>query len=295
MNSKIRISFSEKVFHVINFLLLTFVLVLSIYPVLYVIFASFSRSDLLIAHSGILLKPLGFSADAYIKVFQNESIIRSYGITLLLVVVGTFVNLLLSVFAAYFVSKKKLYARNFVMFFMLFTMYFSGGLVPLYLAVKSYGLYDSFWALVLPTAISVFNVIVLRTAFTALPDSLEESAEIDGAGAFTILFRILVPLIKPTLTVICLYYLVGHWNAWFNAMIFLQDSDKFPLQLVLRNILIENSDKEMTIGVTNDNAFAVSESLKYAVIVVSILPIMILYPILQKYFEKGVMIGAVKG
>lgn len=295
MNNKIKRSIPENIFQVFNYLFMLMMIVICLYPVLYVVFASLSNGNLLIAHSGLLLKPLGFSIDAYIKVFQNEQIIRGYLVTLVLVLVGTTLNLILSIFAAYFVSKKYLYAQNFVMFFMLFTMYFSGGIVPLYLAVKSYGLYDSFWALVLPNAISVFNVIVLRTAFVSVPDSMEESARLDGAGDFTVLFKIMVPLIKPTLTVIALYYFVAHWNGWFNAMIFLQDKNKFPLQLVLRNILIENADSNMTIGVSTDDAFAVSESLKYAIIVASILPVLILYPFLQKYFEKGVMVGAVKG
>ena len=295
MNNGIKDSASEKLFKIINYILLSGVFIICIYPVLYVIFASFSDGDLLLAHSGALFKPLGFSVDAYVKVFQNDSIMRSYGVTLGVVTVGTSLNMILSIFAAYFVSKKELYARNFVMFFMMFTMYFSGGMIPLYLTVKGYGLYNSFWALILPTAISVYNVIVLRTAFVAVPPSMEESARLDGAGTFTILFKILVPLIKPTLAVIMLYYLVAHWNSWFNAMIFLQDKNKYPLQLVLRGILIDNSSEEMMIGVSNDNMFAVSESLKYAVIIVSVLPVMILYPFLQKFFEKGVMIGAVKG
>lgn len=295
MKNKIKTSTGEKIFQVINYLLLSCVIVVTLYPVFYVVVASLSDGDLLLAHNGMLWRPLGLSLDAYVKVFQNDRIINGYGITLLVVLIGTTLNVVLSIFAAYFVSKKNLYARNFVMFFMMFTMYFSGGTVPLYLTVKQLGLYDTFFALILPTAISVYNVIVLRTAFTAVPESMEEAARIDGANTFTVLFKILVPLIKATLAVIMLYYLVGHWNAWFHASIFIRNDKLFPLQLVLRDILIENSNEELMIGVDTDSAFSVAESIKYAVIVVSVLPMMILYPFLQKYFAKGVMIGAVKG
>lgn len=295
MKNKIKTSTGEKIFQVINYLVLSCVIVVTLYPVFYVVVASLSDGDLLLAHNGMLWRPLGLSLDAYVKVFQNDKIINGYGITLLVVLIGTTLNVVLSIFAAYFVSKKNLYARNFVMFFMMFTMYFSGGTVPLYLTVKQLGLYDTFFALILPTAISVYNVIVLRTAFTAVPESMEEAARIDGANTFTVLFKILVPLIKATLAVIMLYYLVGHWNAWFHASIFIRNDKLFPLQLVLRDILIENSNEELMIGVDTDSAFSVAESIKYAVIVVSVLPMMLLYPFLQKYFAKGVMIGAVKG
>lgn len=295
MNNKIKTSTGEKIFQVINYILLSFVILVTIYPVFYVVVASLSDGDLLLAHSGMLWRPLGFSLDAYVKVFQDDRIISGYGITLLVAAIGTTLNVVLSIFAAYFVSKKTIYARNFVMFFMMFTMYFSGGTVPLYLTVKQLGLYDTLFALILPTAVSVYNVIVLRTAFTSVPESMEEAARIDGANTFTVLFKILVPLIKATLAVIMLYYLVGHWNSWFNASIFLQNEKLFPLQLVLRDILIENSNEELMVGVDTDSAYSVAESIKYAVIVVSVLPMMILYPFLQKYFAKGVMIGAVKG
>lgn len=295
MDNKIKTSTGEKIFQVINYILLSFVILVTIYPVFYVVVASLSDGDLLLANSGMLWRPLGFSFDAYVKVFQNDRIISGYGVTLLVVAIGTTLNVVLSIFAAYFVSKKTIYARNFVMFFMMLTMYFSGGTVPLYLTVKQLGLYDTLFALILPGAVSVYNVIVLRTAFTAVPDSMEEAARIDGANTFTVLFQILVPLIKATLAVIMLYYLVGHWNSWFHASIFLQNEKLFPLQLVLRDILIENSNEELMIGVDTDSAYSVAESIKYAVIVVSVLPMMILYPFLQKYFAKGVMIGAVKG
>lgn len=292
---KIKMSFSERIFQLINNIFMLFILVVTLYPVIYVLFASLSDGNLLLAHSGALFKPLGFSFDAYFKCFEDNSILHGYGVTLFVVAVGTSLNMILTIFAAYFVSKKNVYANKAIMFMMMFTMYFSGGMIPLYLTIKDIGLYNNILSLILPTAVNTYNVIVLRTAFVAVPGSMEEAAKIDGAGTFTTLFKILVPLIKPTLAVIFLYYLVGHWNAWFNAMIFLQDENKFPLQLVLRGILIENTSSSMSMGVSDDNAYAVGESIKYAVIVVSILPILILYPFMQKYFAKGVMIGAVKG
>ena len=175
------------------------------------------------------------------------------------------------------------------------TMYFSGGLIPFFLTVRSLKLDNTLWALIIPTAISTFNMIIMRTAFASVPDSLEESAKLDGAGHIRILVKIMVPLVFPTIAVLILYYSVGHWNSWFNAMVFLRDRSKYPLQLILREILIQNSMENMTMGVEMDDKEMISETIKYAVIIVSTLPILCLYPFIQKYFVKGVMIGAVKG
>ena len=178
----------------------------------------------------------------------------------------------------------------------MFTMIFSGGLIPFYIAVRDIHLTGSLWSLILPTAINTYNMIILRTAFAAIPDSLEESARIDGAGHMVILFRIILPLAKATLAVVALYYAVGIWNSWFNASLFLQgQADKWPLQLVLRQILIVNDTNSMTIGASMGDREAIGESIKYAIIVISTLPILCIYPFVQKYFVKGVMIGAVKG
>jgi putative aldouronate transport system permease protein len=178
------------------------------------------------------------------------------------------------------------------MMFIVFTMYFSGGLIPFYFTVKEMGLDGTRWALIIPTAVNAFNLIILRTGFAAIPVSLEESARIDGANDYTILFRIIMPLSLPVLSVITLYYMVGHWNAWFNAMLFVRDRKLYPLQLLLREILIQEDTNSMTVFTDKQKAFG--ETIKYAVIIVSTLPILCLYPFLQKYFVKGVMIGAIK-
>ena len=182
------------------------------------------------------------------------------------------------------------------MILIIITMYFNGGLIPNYLNIKQLGLYDSLFSLILPGAISTFNLIIMRTAFFAVPDSLEESARLDGANHFVILFRIILPLTMPTVAVLILYYAVGHWNSWFNAMIYLKTRDKFPLQLILREILIQNDTTAMTAGSgdTGDK-LAIAETIRYATIVVATVPILCVYPFLQKYFVKGVMVGAVKG
>jgi putative aldouronate transport system permease protein len=176
-----------------------------------------------------------------------------------------------------------------------FTMFFHGGLIPLYLIVKNVGLINSLWSTIVPFAVSTFNLIIMRTSFSAIPESLEESAKIDGANHLTILFRIILPLSKPVVAVMILYYAVEKWNAWFYASIFLKDRDLFPLQLVLREILIANSTDNMATGASSADQFMIGETIKYATIIVATVPILCVYPFVQKYFEKGVMIGAVKG
>jgi len=182
-----------------------------------------------------------------------------------------------------------------MMFLVVFTMFFSGGMIPTYLTVQGYGLENTIWAMVLPGAVSTYNLIIMRTSFLSVPVSLEESAKLDGAGHFTIMVRIIVPLSIPVIAVVALYYSVSHWNAWFNAMLYLKDREKYPLQLILREILIQGDTSNMTQNMGDVDRNAMNESVKYAVMVVSTLPIMMVYPFIQKYFVKGVMIGAVKG
>ncbi len=208
---------------------------------------------------------------------------------------GLIFNILLTSMGAYFLSRKNIMLKKVVMFMIVFTMFFNGGMIPNYFLINSLKLDNSLWALIIPSAINTFNLIIMRTAFQSIPDSLEESAKLDGAGHFTILFRIILPLSLPTLAVIVLYYGVGHWNAWFNAMLYLRRREMFPLQLILREILIINDTSAMMAG----GSFAgdqdlVSETIKYAVIMVATVPILVLYPFLQKYFVKGALIGSVK-
>lgn len=293
--TEIKCSLGERIFNIINIIFMIALCIVTLYPLTHVIFSSMSNSNELLAHRGLLLKPLGFNMEAYKMVFKNPMIMRGYANTIFIVVVGVSLNILMTSLGAYFLSRKDIILKSAVMLFIVFTMFFSGGLIPFYFTIKELHLDNTYWALIIPGAISTFNLIIMRTAFLAIPDSLEESARIDGANHFTILFKIILPLCMPTVAVMILYYSVGHWNSWFNAMIFIQDRKLYPLQLVLREILIVNSTNNMTEGIDIANQQAVAESIKYAVIVVATLPILCVYPFLQKYFVKGALVGAVKG
>ncbi|NOU97797.1 ABC transporter permease subunit [Paenibacillus sp. LMG 31456] len=289
-----RATFSERGFDLINMIFLTLLMVITIYPLLYVAFASVSDAGNLMAHKGILWRPLGLSLDAYTNVFRNPMILKGYGNTLFVVVVGLLFNILLTALGAYALSRKSLQYRKQLMLFIIFTMFFSGGLIPFYLTVKGVGLANTLWALIIPQAINTFNLILMKTAFEAIPDALEESAKMDGANDFVILFRIILPLSMPVIAVMLLYYGVSHWNSWFNAMIFLQDRSMYPLQLILREILLQG-EASSNLGAADGDAAMLSVTLKYATIIVATVPILLIYPFLQKYFVKGALIGAIKG
>ena len=225
------------------------------------------------------------------KVFVNPSIYSGYLNTIFYVTAGTMINILATCMAAYVLSGKQFMLRRFLTILFIFTMYFNGGLIPSYLLIKDLGLINSRLSLILPGAVSTFNLMIMITGFEGIPQSLEESARIDGAGDWTILFRIIMPLAKPTIMVILLYYAVGHWNSWFNAMIYLRDAQKMPIQIFLRDILTRSQLGAMT-GQTDVED--VGQTIKYATIIVSTVPILCIYPFIQKHFVKGVMIGAVK-
>ncbi|OAS23069.1 carbohydrate ABC transporter permease [Paenibacillus oryzisoli] len=290
----IQSKWEERIFNAVIYTVLTLLMAATIYPLLHVLFASFSDADQIVSHEGILWRPLGFNLEAYKLVFSNSAIIVGYGNTLFIVVVGVAFNLLLTALGAFVLSRKNVFWSKWIMFGILFTMFFSGGLVPMYLIVKGVGLLDTLWSVIIPFAVSTFNLIIMRTAFASIPDALEESAKIDGANHFVLLFRIIIPLSLPTLAVIALYYAVDKWNGWFYASIFLKDRELFPLQIILREILISNSTDSMSSGTSGD-MFQIGETIKYATIVVATLPILCVYPFLQRFFIKGVMVGAVKG
>ena len=292
-------SLGYKIFSLFNYLLFVLVMAACLIPVLHVIFASVSDPQWVIAQQGLIWRIKGFTLNGYKLVFQNKSLLISYGNTIFYVVSATAIGMLITVMGAYALSRKEFYLRNVIMFLVTFTMLFSGGIIPLYLVVtRTLGLNDSRLAVILPSCVSAFNLIIVRTAINSVPDSLEESARIDGAGRFTILFKIILPLIKPTLATIILYYAVGHWNAWFQASIFLTTRNKFPLQLILKEILISG---DLSSNVTVSSAYFAGDTIlykqiiKYCTIVLSSAPIFAFYPFIQKYFESGVMIGAVKG
>ncbi|MEH7494951.1 carbohydrate ABC transporter permease, partial [Neobacillus niacini] len=277
-------SLGERLFDYGNIIILVLLSLVTLYPLLYILFASLSDPTYVAQTRGIMLAPKNFTIEAYERVFSNPMIVSSYLNTLFYVIVGTALNILLTSLGAYALSRKNVMWSNFLMFMIVFTMFFEGGLIPLYLLVSELNMVDTRWALILPTAISAFNLIIMRTAFQGIPETLEESARIDGANDFTILFKIILPLSLPVVAVMILFYGVSHWNSWFHAMIFLQNRELFPVQLILREILIANDTSSMTSGVGAVDAVPIGETVKYATIVVATLPILCLYPFLQKYF-----------
>lgn len=285
----------ERIFDVINNILLFITCVVMVYPCIHVFFASISESSLLMQHSGFLYRPLGFNTAAYDEVFKNQLLMSGYQNTLFNLAIALVLNITLTTLGGYALSRKELMLRRPIMLMITFTMFFSGGLIPNYLLVRSLGITDTRWALIIPTAISAYNMIIMRTSFEAIPDSLIESAKIDGAGDFKILSSIVIPISMPVIAVIVLFYAVDNWNSWFPAFIYLKDKGLWPLQLVLREIIIENNMDDMLTGVETTDLVAIGDSIKYATIVVATAPILCAYPFLQKFFVKGVMIGAVKG
>lgn len=287
-------TFSRNLFLGIDVLIMIVLMVMCLYPILYVLFASLSDSGELMAYNGLLLKPIGLNLEAYKAVFKNPMIGKGYINTIIILVSGLFINLVMTTLAAYFLSRKNIMLKNFIMVIMLFTMYFSGGLIPSYITIKSLGLYNSLLALILPGAISTYNLIIMRTSFQGIPSGLEEAAYLDGAGHLSIIWNVILPLSKAIIAVMVLYYGVAHWNSWFGASIYLNDRNKYPLQLILREILLQNDVSNMA-GSSGSDEYSIAESIKYAVIIVATAPILCIYPFLQKYFVKGVMIGALKG
>lgn len=294
--NRLKKSWGSIAFDAFNITFMFVLMVIMAYPLWHVVCASFSVPSELMRHIGPLYKPLGFTLSSYGMVFRNNMIMLGYSNSIYILVVGTTINVILTAICAFVLSRKGVYWNALFSKLIVLTMFIGGGLVPTYLVVtKMLHLNNNLWALILPNAISVYNMIIMRTSFLGIPDSLEESAKLDGAGVWTILFKIILPLSKAVIAVMILYYGVAHWNAWFEASIYLKDRELYPLQLVLREILIANSTESMMDGVSNMDQEMVGETIKYSVIVLTTVPILLVYPFLQKYFVKGVMIGAVKG
>ncbi len=294
MKKKIKESKGVIVFRVINFLLMLFLILITLYPFLYIVFASLSNSVDLMKHTGLLLYPLGFNLKSYEAVMKNHSIYTGYINTLIILAGGLALRMLLTCLGAYVLSKKELVLRKPMMIIIVITMFISGGMIPTYNLVTGMKLDNTLWSLILPGAIDIFNLIILRTGFENVPQSLIEATRIDGGGDMTILFKVIIPLSKSILAVITLYYAVGIWNSWFDAMLYIRDRNLYPLQLILRDILIQSDTSAMEGGGNLGDVEAISESIKYTVIVVTTIPILVVYPFLQKYFVKGTMLGAVK-
>ncbi|WP_088549847.1 carbohydrate ABC transporter permease [Paenibacillus aquistagni] len=293
---------TDKIFLTCNYIYLTIALLLVLYPLLYIISASISDPKL-VASGEMWLFPKGITFEGYKMVFQNDKIWTGYGNTILYTVIGTCVNLIVTIPAAYALSRKDFVGRNFFMGMFMVTMFIGGGLVPGYLLIKNLGLVNSMWALILPGAASIWNIIVSRTFFAStIPRELQEAAQIDGCTNMRLFIKIVLPLSAPIIAVMALFYGVGHWNSYFSALIYLNDESKFPLQMILRQILVLNEISADTAGAINasvaeamNNKAEVAALLKYGVIIVSTLPVIAIYPFLQRYFVQGVMIGSVKG
>lgn len=286
---------SERVFDVFVYGIAIILILVILYPLWFVIIASFSNpSD--VANGNIWLLPKEWRLDGYEKLFEQPLFWRGYLNTILYTLVGTIVALFVNIPAGYALSRKDLFGRKWVSTLFIIPMFVSGGLIPIYLVVKNIGLLDTFWVMVVPFAVSSYNIIVARTFFNnSIPDGLWEAAQIDGCSTIRYFFYIVIPLSKAILAVIGLWTAVGIWNSWFNALIYLTDENLQPLQLILRRLLINNQMlQSQATGELASELRATADMMKYAAIVVSTAPIMMLYPFLQKYFNKGVMIGAIK-
>ena len=293
--TRIRRPVSHIVFDICNYCILLLVGLITVYPLWHIVCASFTDSRLLMSYNGILLWPREFTTAAYALMIKNPLIVKSYGNVIFIVITSCLLSILMTSLCAYVLSVKRVFWNKYLTIVIMVTMFFNGGIVPTYLLIAKWlHLNNSYAALILPAAINVYNMIIMRTSFESIPESLKESAKLDGAGHLRTLFLIVLPLSKAIIAVMLLYYAVAQWNSWFQASIYLTSRSKYPLQLILREILIENDTALMNNAEAGDQA-AVGEAIKYAVIVFSTLPILCVYPFLQKYFTKGVMIGAVKG
>ena len=287
---------SDAVFDVVVNVIGGIIVLIVLIPLIFVLAASFSDPDLVI-RGKVLLLPKGFTTKAYVMVFENEDIWRGFINSCFYTAAGTAISVVLTILAAYPLSRKNFAGRGIFMMLILFTMYFSGGMIPTYLLVKNLGMYNTVWALLIPAALSTYNLIVARTFFeNSIPSELYEAGTLDGCNNLQMLVQIVLPLSKAILAVLVLYYAVDIWNAYFDALIYIRDADMHPLQIVLRNILLLGQTEQMG---TNDAGMAekikMAEAVKYSAIVVSSIPMLIIYPFVQKYFVRGVMIGAVKG
>ncbi len=280
----------------LNRIIIAFLVAVTIIPLVYVLVASFMDPAKLI-NDGISFNPNDWTIQGYEKVLADGSILRGFLNSLFYSFSFSILTVFVTMLTAYPLSRPNLVGRKVIMTFFVITMFVSGGLIPTYLLIKKLGMLNSVWSLIVPGAINVWNIILARTYFMSLPDELSEAATIDGANDIQILFKIMLPLAKPIMFVLFLYAFVGQWNSYFDAMIYIKDPKLEPLQLVLRNILIQNQPSQDMVGANTAMAEMkqIAELIKYATIVISSLPLIIMYPFFQKYFDKGVLIGSVKG
>ncbi|MUG71952.1 carbohydrate ABC transporter permease [Paenibacillus validus] len=289
---------NDLIFDILNYFVLSVIALIVLYPLYFVFIASISNPTTVL-NGEMWIWPKGITMEGYSRILQEGSIWRGYQNTILYTSVGTVINVLFTVLAGYALSRKDLYGRNTIMVYLLITMFFSGGLIPTYLVIKKLHLINTMWALILPKAVSLFNVIIARSFFQdTIPNELLEQAKIDGCSDITFFAKIVLPLSKAIIAVLALFYAVGYWNSFFDALIYLGDESKYPLQLVLRNILVIQNELASQFVTDVESAEVqqrVASLLKYGVIVIASLPLLIVYPFIQRYFVKGVMIGSVKG
>ena len=284
-------TFYDYAFDTVNYAIMLFILFITLYPFYYIFIGSFAPISQIISGDP-LLWPRSISLAAYKTVLGNPMIPRSYYNTVFITVVGTGISMLLTIMGAYVLSKRYLPGRTYMTLMVVITMLFSGGLVPTFLTVKALGFGNSLWVLIIPNAFSAFNMIIMRNFFSEIPPSLEESAEIDGASQYAILLRVYLPLSLPVLATVSLFYAVGYWNAFFNAIIYLTDNKYWPIQVVLREAIIQGKSEVM---MRDSDDGAPLENVKFALIIITVIPILCVYPFLQRYFVKGLLVGSVKG
>ncbi len=289
----------DKIFDIVNYIVLTLFLLIVLYPLYFIVIASFS-SPKAVANGEVLFWPVGFTTDGYKELFKYKDIWMGYKNSIIYTIVGTSINLIAIIPAAFALSRRDLYGRNLIIGLFTFTMFFGGGLIPTYLLMQQLNLDNTMWALVLPGAAGVYNLVVARTFFDMnIPNELYDAAMVDGCDYFKYFFKIILPISKPIIAVMILIHAVGHWNSYFSALIYIKDRVKFPLQLILREILVQNQNiASATTSASLETIEAqrqLAEMIKYGVIIVSSLPVLIMYPFVQKHFVKGMMMGSVKG
>lgn len=293
---KRQVTRNDLIFNIILYGVSALILIIVIYPLYFIIIASFSNPTE-VANGKVWFFPSQFTMDGYKEIMRHPELWIGYRNTIVYTVLGTVIGLAVNIPAAYALSRRDLVGRKLITFFFIFTMFFNGGLIPTYFTIRDFGLYDTLWVMVLPFSVVVYHIIIARTFFdSSLPQGILDAAQIDGCGNLRFFFQIALPLSKAVLAVIALYTAVSQWNAYFNALVYIRNEDLKPLQLVIRNILITNQAMAGTgDGLAAQEARRLSELMKYAVIIISTVPIMCVYPFVQKYFSQGVMIGAIKG
>ena len=296
-SNHIRSSMQDRIFDVANVVLMIVLLFVYIWPIWFVIIASFS-DPMEVQVGNVLFMPVKPSIQSYIELINRNSIWIGYRNTIFYTVCGTMVNMIFTICAAYPLSRKDFVIRGPVMVFLLITMYFSGGLIPTYMLIKTLGLVNTVWCAILGSALSVYNMLIMRSYFiNSIPHALQEAAVLDGANSFQYLIKVVLPLSKPVMAVIALYYAIGHWNDYFTALVYFHDESKYPLQLILKEIhqSVTAQSVDMSNTLDMEEKVRLAQSLKYSSIIVATVPVMLIYPFIQKYFVKGVMIGSVKG